>query len=321
MRIKQNVLNWLLEEENPSVRYRTLAELLGREMNDPDVLQAKAHIPSSKAVKKIFAKMHPEGYWYHFDKRKNQGAGDGVEYFDYFTTHFNLAFLAELGMDRHDKRIALAVERYLSLQKPDGDFHKHFSCLYAYNLRTFIMMGYKNDERVQKITDLMLKTERPDGGYLCDMHEGKRKTRSVKSCIRGSIKALTAFAALPELWMSPRSKALISYFLKRRVYFRTTQPDQPAAKGICSATFPFVWRGSFLEALYALSIMGYGEYPELTEAWALLNSKKDDTGRYILNWTPSNAYFKPGKREEPNKWITLYAYLALKHKKSTLENK
>jgi hypothetical protein len=36
MRVEQSVLDWLLEEENPSVRYRTLTELLDRESDDPD---------------------------------------------------------------------------------------------------------------------------------------------------------------------------------------------------------------------------------------------------------------------------------------------
>lgn len=314
MDISQDVVKWLLEADNPSVRYRTLTELLNRPPTDPDVVDTKARIASSKPVEKIFSKMHPEGYWYYFDKRKNRGAGDGVEYFDYTTTHFNLAFLAELGMARDDERIARAVERYLGLQQPDGDFWGHFSCLYAYNLRTFIMMGYKHDARVQKTIDLLVSTERHDGGYLCDMHEGKYKTRPVKSCIRGSIKALTAYAALPELWDSPRCQALVSYFLKRRVYFRMTRPDQPAAKGIRATLFPFVWRSTFLEALYALSVMGYGRSPELGAAWELLESKKDEEGKYILDWNPSNAYFKPGKRGMANKWITLYAYLTLKHR-------
>lgn len=318
MRIEQSVLDWLLEEENPSVRYRTLTELLDREPDDPEAVQTKALIPSSKPVKRIFSKMDPGGYWPHFDKRKNRGVwvGHGVVYRDYVTTHFNLAFLAELGMDRKDERVSRAVERYLSLQKPDGDFMGHYSCLYAYNLRTFIMMGYRDNARIQKIVDLMVGTERWDGGYLCDVHEGQHEDRPTKSCIRGSLKALTAFAALPELWDSPRCEELVSYFLKRRVCFRMKRPDKPVVWDICNTIFPFVWMASLPEALYALSILGYGKRPELAEAWELLESKKDEEGKYILVWTPSRrySYFQPGQRGEANKWITLYAYLALKHR-------
>ncbi len=59
--------------------------------------------------------------------------------------------------------------------------------------------------------------------------------------------------------------------------------------------------------------MGYGNSPELAAAWDLLEQKKNEEGKYILDWCPTNAYFKPGKRGLANKWITLYAYLALKY--------
>jgi hypothetical protein len=314
MEIKDEGLDWLLAQDDPSVRYRTLTELLEKAPDDPEVQGAKAQIQASKAVAKIFSKMEPEGYWFYFDKRANRGAGDGVEYFDYVTTHFNLAFLAELGLDRTDERISLTVERYLGLQQPDGDFYRHFSCLYTYNWRTLVMMGYKEDERVQKTVNLMLKTDRHDGGYLCDWHEGKYKNKPTKSCIRGSVKALMAFAALPELWSTARCQKLVSYFLQRRICFRMDQPDQPINGEITGALFPFVWRASLLEALYALSMMGYGQREELNRAWDLLAAKKNEEGKYVLDWSPTRAYFKPGKRGVSNKWITLYAYLALKYK-------
>ena len=60
MNLSQDVLDWLLDPENPSVRYRTLTELLGVREDDPEVRQARADIPTSKPVQKIFAKMHPE---------------------------------------------------------------------------------------------------------------------------------------------------------------------------------------------------------------------------------------------------------------------
>ena len=54
-----------------------------------------------------------------------------------------------------------------------------------------IRLGYRGDPRVQKAIDLMLSTARPDGGYLCDLHE-KPNRRPPKSCVRGSAKALLA---------------------------------------------------------------------------------------------------------------------------------
>ncbi|MBN1451495.1 MAG: hypothetical protein JW963_10810 [Anaerolineales bacterium] len=317
MRPPQPVLDWLLEAENPSVRYRALTELLDVAADDPQVQQTRAQIPESQPVQKIFAKMHPDGYWLH------RGKGAGIEYAMSNSTHFILAFLAELGLDRQDERIARAVERYLSLTEPEvsnpniwqipPDTRNHQSCLYAYNLRTFVMFGYHDDPRIQERIAVLLADERHDGGYLCDRPTFKAKT---KSCIRGSIKALMAFAALPELWETARCYQLVDYFLRRRVLFRTRQPEMLVRGELVCASFPFVIGGNLLEPLYALSRMGYGQDERLQSAWTFLDSKREGSGRYILDWHPQTL-FKPGNKGQPNKWVTLYAYLAHKYQNTT----
>lgn len=316
MNENSDVVQWLLEEDNPSIRYRTLTELLDRAPDDPKVVQAREQVPSSPAVKNILDRMYPDGYWSFKKASKGLYIGEGVEYSDFNTTHFCLAYLSELGMTGEHPQVHKAADRYLSLQQDDGDFLRHFSCLYAYNIRTFIRLGYRNDSRVQKTIDLMLSTERPDGGYLCDMHEGKYKTKAVKSCIRGSVKALLAFAELPEYRDHPRCKDLVDYFLRHDCLFRTDDPTQPINHDVITTRFPITWRAGMVEILYALSKLGYGSRQEVSRAWKLLETKKDTQGRYILDWTPSQLrkLFNVGKRNDPNKWITLYALLALKGK-------
>lgn len=240
--------------------------------------------------------------------------GDGVEYGSFGTTHFCLAYLAELGMDRTDARIAKAAERYLNLQQPDGDFYGHFSCLLGLNVRTFTMLGYKNDPLVKKSIELLLNTERPDGGYLCDMHEGKYKTKPTKSCVRGSLKAVLAFSYLPEYWKHDRIRELIDYFLLRDGVFRRTNLEELVNKDMERNSFPITWRANVFEVLLALSKMGYGKDSRLGRAWKLLDSRADKNGRFVLDWTPVQSPWEVGKRNEPNKWITLYAHLAHKFK-------
>lgn len=198
---------------------------------------------------------------------------------------------------------------------------RHWSCLYAYNLRTFIRLGYRDDERVQRIVELLSSTNRFDGGYLCDGQEGGEAFKpSQKSCIRGSVKALMAYADLPALWETPQCKALIDYFVRRHgIYpsnsktWRTPirvlgKPDE-----ISETWFPFTWRATFLEVLYALSKMGHGKNPALDQCWALLATKRDLEGRYILSRMEKRSYFVPTEQGQPCKWITLYALLAHKY--------
>lgn len=317
--INKEIIEWLLEEDNLPVRYRTLTELLDIPVTEKEVIECAGKLPECNEVRGIFSHMHPDGYWLQENKRTGEISGDDVIYGAFLTTHFCLAYLSEFAMDKKDPRIVKAADRYLGLQQPDGDFRRHFSCLYAYNIRTFLRLGFKDDPRVQKTIKLLLASKREDGGYLCDIHEGKYKNKSVKSCIRGSVKALLAFSELPEYLDHPRCKELVDYFLKRDAIFSTKNLSKIACRDLAKTNFPITWHAGLVEVLYALSKMGYGQNRELDRAWQLLDEKKDKKGRYIMDWTHGQVrkLFNCGKRGEANKWVTFYALMSFKYRDKT----
>jgi hypothetical protein len=56
-------IEWLLEKENPSVRYFTLTELLGTPEDSDEVMAVKKEIMNSGMVPGILEHQHLEGYW------------------------------------------------------------------------------------------------------------------------------------------------------------------------------------------------------------------------------------------------------------------
>jgi hypothetical protein len=303
-------LQWLLEQDSPSLKLRTRKEILGMKDEDPVIQRLRQEIPFSSAVADLLNSMHSDGYWLQKNSAGKQMVGDGVVYGSFGSTHFVLSYLAELAMDRSDPRIAQAAERYLSLQQPDGDWLGHFSCLIGYNIRTFLMLGYGNDPRVARSVNYLLQTTRPDGGYLCDIHEKITRNRKCKSCIRGSVKALMAFSELPDTWSHPRVKQLIDYFLQRGGVFTSKNLHVPVNKDMVRPSFPINWRANTWEVLYALSKMGVGEDPRLIPAWNMLDNNEDISGRQTLFWTPTGCPWKVGNRGEANPWLTFYGILA-----------
>lgn len=301
------ILEWLFENGDPSLQYRVLTELLGKQEADGDVAAVKAQIPDSQAARIIFDRMHPDGYWLQTNPRTGIVAGDGVEYGAFATTHFCLSYLAELGLSRSNAKVEKAADRYLNLQQPDGDWMNHFSCLIGLNVRTFAMLGYGDDPRVRKALELLLQTDRPDGGYLCDMHEGKYKKRPVKSCVRGAAKALLAFSYFPEYWEHKRVKLLIQYFIGRGGIYRSNDLSSFVNNDVRRVSFPVTWRVNIWEILYALGRMGYGKEQRLRNAWQRLEENQNADGRYLLDWTPVQCPWKIGKRAAPNKWVTFYS--------------
>jgi hypothetical protein len=310
MVIPENVISWLLQDDNPSVKARTLTELLGQAETCPDVVQARERIQTSKTVAKVLAPIHPDGVWPRIGPSDN-------------CPECGISYLGELGLKNTHPTVQCAIEVFLSGQYEDGSFLDSYttrenyynpkpnysSCYYALTIRGLLQLGYHADPRVRKAIDFCLTQARFDGGYLCSKSYVKDTT---KSCIRGSKNVLLLFSELPEVWHTSQCQHLVEYFLDRKVFYKRSDPtqfvtDQPAA------IFPFHYRYGLLEPLYALSKMGYGNHPALTQAWQLLSQKRDEQGRYILDWKLPKCDFDPGKRGMANPWITLYAYLALKY--------
>jgi hypothetical protein len=307
--MNNNLINQLLKIETPSLSYRILSELFDYEPTHPDVLALKTQISDSKSVKKILNKMHPDGYWLQTNPRTKKIVGDGVEYGSFASTHFCLSYLSELGLTREHPLVEKAANRYLNLQKENGDFWNNMSCLTGYNIRTFIKLGFRDDTRLQKSIDLLLATERKDGGYLCEMHEKKSKNK--KSCIRGAAKVLLAFSELPEYWDHLRCKQLIDYFLKRNGVYNSKLTEF-ANRDMGVFSFPITWGTSSWEILLALSKMGYGKDERLVDAWKLIEKKQLQNGFYPLDSTPAQSIWKVGGKGEGNPWVTFYVLLAKK---------
>jgi hypothetical protein len=320
METKRDVITWLLEENDPSVRYRTLKEILKYNDDDPEVIQAKSAILQTHPVQSLLEKMHPEGFWLQKNPRTQRVVGDGVDYGSFATTHFCLAYLSELGVDRTQPQVEKAAERYLALQQPDGDWLRHYSCLLGYNIRTFVRLGFQDDKHVKRAMELLNKTYRTDGGYLCDIHEGKTRTKSVKSCFRGSVKALLAFSEFPEYWDQLRCKQLVNYFLRRGGIYQSKHPGVPVNRDVQILSFPITWRANSYEVLYALSKMGYGGDERLRAAWVDLENNRDEVGRYRLDWTPTQCPWVTGTRGEMNKWVTFYVEAARQYNPHTVIN-
>jgi hypothetical protein len=153
------------------------------------------------------------------------------------------------------------------------------------------------------------------------MHEGKYKTKAVKSCIRGSVKVLLAFSLLPEYRDHPRCRKLVDYFIRRGGIFRSDKPGALVRPDLNKTSFPVTWRTNIWEILLGLSRMGFGNIPELLEAWKVLEKSRNDRGRVLLDWTPAQCPWKIGKRGKPNRWLTFYTLYAYKEKETKNDSK
>ena len=207
MIIGEQNLAWLLEDNEPSIQYRTLTELLGLGTDDAWVRRARARIPGSVPVEQLFSVLQEDGSWrYAYRNQINR-------YFQYLSA--SLSYAAELGLDVHSDRVVRAVHHLFSMQKEDGDFHRHYSCYNGLLLRALNRLGFAHAEQTCLLRRLVLKAMRHDGGSHCDLRPRRGRTASppYKSCIKGSLKSLLAFSEDPELSQTRVCDRLVLYFL------------------------------------------------------------------------------------------------------------
>ena len=63
--LKNDPTQWLLDPENPCIRYWALQNLEGLHSDNPKVVKAQGMVMEAPEVKAILAAQHPEGFWVH----------------------------------------------------------------------------------------------------------------------------------------------------------------------------------------------------------------------------------------------------------------
>ena len=311
-------LPWLLESENPSARYLALTALLGHPPDDPEVLAARQAIPGWGAARAMLDAQWPEGYW----------IAPGVGYSPkYKSTVWQVIVLAALGAPR-TPAIERACDYVLGESRlPDGRFSAKTTeqgaipCLGGNVLRALVQFGFE-DPRVEASLDALAKMALRDG-YRCRYNalqapDGAwpQRMRDGLPCAWGAIKALGAFAEVPEAQRSPALREAIEAGIALLLDGNFTEGDFPTATEPSPLWqqfgFPLGYTCDLLEALEVLGNLGAELGAQLAPALKLVRSKRDAEGRWTLEHTLDNTWAQFGELGEPNKWVTLRALRVLK---------
>jgi len=329
------ILDWLLEKDNPSVRYFTLRELCGAPAFDPKVLQAKAEIMRGGPVPKILSKQADGGYWGRPE--------DFYERSKYKGTVWNLILLAELGADGDDLRIqkaaAFVLEHvqhsesggfaYLGQPSGGGDPRCVIPCLTGNMLWSLVRLGWLEDPRIQRGLEWMAvslrcddRDSRPPETWPYSGRAGKERCWGRHSCTMGVVKMLKALAEVPLERRSPAMQSAIEraaeFLLVHHLYKRSHALQRLAKEEWTEFGFPLMYKTDALEMLGILTRLGFQD-SRMQDAIELVLSRRvdDSSGRpyWILDKTFNGRMLVTIERQgEPSKWITLRAL-------STLDNR
>lgn len=319
------VLDWLLEKENPSVRYFTLTGLMGRAKDDAEVQKAKRAIMETGPVPRLLALQNGDGSW-----------STPASFYDdkYHGTVWTLILLAELGADPRDVRVKKACEFILSHSRHEsGGFSVKESrithtglkssvipCLTGNMVWSLVTLGYEDDPRTADAISWITRYQRADDGIERVPEEETEKRLFAAcfgrhTCHMGAAKALKALAFIPPEKRSPevigKIRQLSEYFLIHRLYRKSHNLRAISRPGWLKLSFPLMYQTDLLELLTIFMELRIRD-PRLEDALSVLVSKRDADGKWRME-SSLNGKMNITIEEKglPSKWITLRAMRVL----------
>jgi Prenyltransferase and squalene oxidase repeat len=317
----RKVLDWLLDPEEPSMRYRTLRELLGKAETDSEVRAARARIPEVGWGASILARRAPGGWWDNPDR---------VYTPKYISTNWMLLVLSDLGLTRDHPAIRASCARWMARsQAKDGGFamslgSKSHLCYVGNMTRALLRFGYADHPRVRSALDWLVRAANPRGGWSC-WGSGRNLD---------SWEGLSAFAAYPQdRWNEPMRDAVekgVEFFLERELY-RQGVRYEPWFR----FHYPVHYYYDLLVGLDLVTSLGHADDRRLRFALSQLRKKRRPDGRWNLDaihpdlegavaeWYAKHPTRRPipfglETRGRPSKMITLVASRVLDRVEGTL---
>ena len=300
------VVDWLLEDNNPAIKFRTMTEILNKPFNDNEAHDTYKLIWQQKDIQKMLSKQNENGIW----ESSDYGVHTSMRY---------LTALAENGL-RNDKRIDNFIDftvDFLNKKENSTGTQGYDGCSNALVLRAIIMLGYHERSDVQLLINNYIASQLYDGGFMCKRLLDKKPGR--KSCYKASVAGLLLYASCKQKGIVFKNTGnLTEYFLKRDVFY-TSDKSNLLADGkegwrYIDNFFPVESMRIGLPLIVSsLSILGAGKAKGTERAWDLLMSKKSNEGKLILDGTLSKQPFSFGKVGQANKWLTFYMLLSEKY--------
>ncbi|SBS72083.1 hypothetical protein [uncultured Microbacterium sp.] len=316
----------LLRSDEPSIRWRVRAELLGEPVDARPMRALRKEIRDSARVRTIIA-----------------AAADLQPYAKWRGAHWALLSLAALGYPPGDAALLplrdavlghwlsprYLVDRDVPRVTPQvtrtavprvGGRSRRCGSQHGGALLAITRLGV-DDGRGEVLAARLSDWQWPDGGWNCD-----RDPAAAMSSVNETLlpmRGLHAFAeATGDTVAAASARAAAEVFLQRRVAWRRRTPGEPIASDVLKLHHPVYWHYDVLAGLVGLAELDMVGDPRCHDAIDHLESLRRPDGQ----WSATARYWRlaaEGSNIEsvpwdtvstrtPNEWVTLDALLTLK---------
>ena len=328
--LKGDSLSWLLEKDDPGVRYLALRDLKELSADDRELRVARKAAHQQGPIAAILAAMDEAGYW------ARPGPGYNPKY---RSTVWSLILLAQLGASViEDQRLARACAYLLDHNlAAGGQFSTSTApsgtvdCLQGNLCWALLELGYE-DSRIDTAFEWMARTVTGEGIALVTDKQAEVRYYAYKCgpgfacgvnnslpCAWGAIKVMLAFSQVPIRQRSPLMKRAIKQGVELLFSIDPATAAYPTRNGAKPNRswwrfgFPVFYVTDLLQNVETLAALDYGRDNRLANALAIIRDKQDDQGRWLLDYDYTDkTWGNYGCKKQPNKWVTLRAVRALK---------
>jgi hypothetical protein len=329
--LQSDSLPWLLESDNPGVRYLALRDLFDLFPDDKKLKSARKSAHKDGPIAVVLAKMAADGHWV------TTGPGYNPKY---RSTVWSLILLAQLGASiKEDKRIAQACSYLLDHMCEGGQFTSITSgtpagtidCLQGNLLWSLTELGC-DDPCMDKAYEWMARTVTGEG--IAPMEDRNAPVRyyaykcgptfacgvnNKLPCAWGGVKVMMAFSNLPADKQTP----LIKRAIKQGVDFffgidpltakYPTRIESKPNRAWWKFGFPVFYVTDLLQLAEALTGLGYADDSRLSGVINLIREKQNEHGQWLMEYEyPGKTWLDFGEKKQPNEWVTLRAMKVLK---------
>jgi hypothetical protein len=329
--LRSDSLPWLLESEDPGVRYLALCDLLDLPAEDRELKSARKSAHKEGPIAEVLSNMEQEGYWV------KPGPGYTQKY---RSTVWSIILLAQLGASiNEDKRIEQACEYLLDHMCEGGQFTSSTSgapsgtvdCLQGNLCWSLMQIGY-DDPRLEKAYEWMARTVTGDGIAPAEDKDVAVRYYYFKSgpifacginnqlpCAWGGVKVMLALGKIPAKQRTPLIKKAIKqgvdFFLgidPATAEYPTRKDDAPS-RNWWKFGFPVFYITDLLQLAEAMVNLGYGKDKRLTNTLDIIREKQNEHGQWLMEFDYTGKTWADfGEKKQPNKWVTLRALRVLK---------
>lgn len=343
MEVEQGVISWLLEPNNPPVRFLTLTNLLKKADDGPEVIDTREHLMDYGVTERILDHVDQLVSDQEFSKN----------YWKYTSKYWQLVFLGQLMVDGRDPRIEKLAKNILHERK--WIIKSGAQCLTANILRAMQRLGYADHPVVQQEIEALAQRIIKEKGVECTA----MNYSLLSHCFMAQPKILLCFAEIPKTQRSetvnsaielmvnslldhevyfyqsshrsqwrkvldkaPKSKDLPSgetvkewIFLQRNDFLSTRGFGEPVPKkGWVKFGFPLHYNSDILEAMYALALLDIPLSGQLERPLNIIKNKMGRDGSWLLdNSLNGKMWVDIEEKGKPSKWITYFSLFVLNH--------